>query len=74
MTRDKANQIVNKLIIKTTNSSLEYRIRYLSNYNPKLGNLFKTYIETVGITSRDFYRQAEDIVIVSDTKLGKALK
>lgn len=75
MTRDQAMIIINDLLDLTIKSTVECRYDSLKNSSyPGLADIYRNYIYDVTMNSRDFYSKATEYVIVSSTKLGKALK
>lgn len=73
MTKQEAHDIINGILdLGYDNTSKRYRNFVDSGY-PELGQIFLEYTNS-DMTPREFYKRAEEALIVGNSKLGKALK
>lgn len=74
MNREQANKIVTNLLRDSLDMVYKDRAEKIKKAGyPKIADIFLEYI-TSGQSSRDFYKAAEDSLIVGSTKLGRSLK
>lgn len=73
MTRIQAQDIVSKFILENVlESSRSLEEMYV--INPIIAKIYETYMESSSLrTPRWFYEEAENALIIANSKLGKAL-
>lgn len=76
MTREQAQKELNRLLRETNSSSWIKQEEELRELNPDIANLFHDYIHTSyrSLDIHEFNQKCVDHLIVSNSKLGKALK
>lgn len=74
MNKQQAHNLINDLLNATMAMSTSDRYHYLVDAgHPELAKIFQSYVRE-GKTARWFYEQAEYVLVVGTSKLGKAMK
>lgn len=75
MNSKEAHVLLNEILDLTVDVSWRDRLRNMEDLGyPEVANVYRQFVKGSGMTSREFYEQATGALIISHSKLGRALK